>query len=58
MKTLRDLDKIPELFEQKTKKSTKIIFFFFNTIFYIDQRDGYLRIIPDTAICLSLTVNM
>ena len=50
MKALRDLDMIPELFEQKTKKSTKI-FFFFNTIFYIDQRDGYLRIIPDTAIC-------
>ena len=27
MKALRDLDMIPELFEQKTKKSTKIFSF-------------------------------
>ena len=33
MKALRELDLIPE---------TKIIFFF-NTIFKIEQRDGYLR---------------
>ena len=28
MKTLRDLDKIPELFEQKTKKNQLRLFFF------------------------------